>query len=84
MLLVGVLVLGPLAGCLGEEEPEGVEPDAVLTINGQPATEVSVAAGEWHDLLLIGEGLRISAPAQDVLLFQNGSLDIDSSRKSIR
>ena len=53
--------------------------DDVLTIDGRPASEALIRAGEWHDLLLVGEGLRISAPAHDVLLFTNGTLDIDSS-----
>ncbi len=79
VLLVGLMVLGPLAGCMSEEAPEAIEADAVLTIDGRPASEATIEAGAWHDLILIGDGLRISAPADDVLLFVNGSLDIDSS-----
>ena len=79
VLLVGLMVLGPLAGCMSEEAPEAIKADAVLTIDGRPASEATIEAGAWHELILIGDGLRISAPADDVLLFVNGSLDIDSS-----
>ena len=30
-------------------------------------------------MLLMGEGLRVAAPAHDVLLFVDGIIDIDSS-----
>ena len=79
LLLVFVMLMAPLSGCFGEEETPSINLNDVLTIDGSPAGDVMVRAGEWHDLLLIGEGLRISAPAHDVLFFVNGSLDIDSS-----
>lgn len=79
LLLVTVMLLAPLSGCFGEEGGEAVSVNQALTIDGLPADEAVIRAGEWHELLLMGEGLRVSAPADDVLLFINGSLDIDSS-----
>ncbi len=79
LLLVTVMLLAPLSGCFGEEGGEAVSVNQALTIDGLPADEAVIRAGEWHELLLMGEGLRVSAPADDVLLFVNGSLDIDSS-----
>ncbi len=79
MLLVSLMFLAPLAGCFGEDEVAQQDTDAVLTIDGRPASEAVLRAGEWHDVLLMGEGMRISASAHDVLLFVNGSLDLDSS-----
>ncbi len=80
LLLMGLMLLAPLSGCIGgTPEEETIDADATLTIDGMPATEAAVRLGEWHDLLLVGEGLRLSAPANDVLLFVNGSLDLDSS-----
>ena len=61
LMLVFLLVVGPLAGCFGEgEQPVAVTGDDVLTIDGRPASEALIRAGEWHDLLLVGEGLRLS------------------------
>ena len=80
VLLIVLMLLGPLSGCIGgTPEEEVIDADATLTIDGLPATDVTVLLGEWHDLLLIGEGLRLSAPAHDVFLFVNGSMDLDSS-----
>ena len=80
LLLMGLMLLAPLSGCIGgTPEEETIDADATLTIDGMPATEAAVRLGEWHDLLLVGEGLRLSAPADDVLLFVNGSMDLDSS-----
>ena len=79
MLLVSLMFLAPLAGCFGEDEVAQHDTDAALTIDGRPASEAVLRAGEWHDVLLMGEGMRISASAHDVLLFVNGSLDLDSS-----
>jgi hypothetical protein len=80
LMLVALMLIAPLSGCFGEDESTtSVKVDNVLTVDGLAATEATLRAGEWHELLLIGEGLRISAPAHDVLLFVNGALDIDSS-----
>ena len=80
LLLMVLMMLAPMSGCIGgTPEEEVIDADATLTIDGLPATEATVRLGEWHDLLLIGEGLRLSAPAHDVFLFVNGSMDLDSS-----
>ncbi len=80
LLLMALMLLAPMSGCIGgTPEEEVIDADATLTIDGLPATEATVRLGEWHDLLLIGEGLRLSAPAHDVFLFVNGSMDLDSS-----
>ena len=79
LLLVSLMLIAPLSGCFGEDEVKPLTADEALTIDGVAASEVILRAGEWHDVLLIGEGLRLSAAAHDVLLFVNGSLDLDSS-----
>ena len=79
-LLVSLMLIAPLSGCFGEtEETETVDLEVALTIDGTAPSEVVFRAGEWHDVLLMGENLRISAPAHDVLLFVDGVIDIDSS-----
>ena len=78
-LLVSLMLIAPLSGCFGEEEPQAVSMSNALTIDGLAADDAVIRAGEWHDLLLMGDGLRISAPAHDVLFFMDGVLDIDSS-----
>ena len=78
-LLVSLMLIAPLSGCFGEEGPEAVSMSNALTIDGLAADDAVIRAGEWHDLLLMGDGLRISAPAHDVLFFVDGVLDIDSS-----
>ncbi|MGB0378333.1 MAG: hypothetical protein ACPGGE_05865, partial [Poseidonia sp.] len=80
LLLVLLMIIAPLSGCFGEtEEVESVDLEVALTIDGLAPSEATFRAGEWHDLLLMGEDLRISAPAHDVLLFVDGVVDIDSS-----
>ena len=79
-LLVSLMLIAPLSGCFGEtEEAETVDLEVALTIDGTAPSEAVFRAGEWHDVLLMGENLRISAPAHDVLLFVDGVIDIDSS-----
>ena len=79
--LLGLLMLAaPLSGCIGEGELlEEVDLTTALTIDGTSPENAVFRAGEWHDVLLMGEGLRIAAPAHDVLLFVDGIIDIDSS-----
>ena len=80
LMLMALMMLAPMSGCIGgTPEEEVIDADEILTIDGLPATDAVVRLGEWHDLLLVGEGLRLSAPAHDVLLFVNGSMDLDSS-----
>ena len=76
---MSIMVVAPLSGCFGENETLEVNLNDVLTIDGLAPSEAVMRAGEWHEVLLIGEDLRISAPAHDVLLFVNGVIDIDSS-----
>ncbi|MEE3084145.1 MAG: M28 family peptidase [Candidatus Thermoplasmatota archaeon] len=79
-LLVSLMLIAPLSGCFGEtEETETVDLEVALTIDGTAPSEAVFRAGEWHEVLLMGENLRISAPAHDVLLFVDGVIDIDSS-----
>ena len=79
--LLGLLmVVAPLSGCMGENDvASSVDLEAALTIDGEAPQDAEIHAGEWHDVLLIGEDLRLSAPAHDVWLFVDGVLDIDSS-----
>ena len=57
LLLMVLMMLAPMSGCIGgTPEEEVIDADATLTIDGLPATEATVRLGEWHDLLLIGEG----------------------------
>ena len=79
--LLGLLMLAaPLSGCIGEgERLEEVDLTTALTIDGTSPDNAVFRAGEWHDVLLMGEGLRVAAPAHDVLLFVDGIIDIDSS-----
>ena len=79
--LLGLLMLAaPLSGCIGEGELlEEVDLTTALTIDGTSPENAVFRAGEWHDVLLMGEGLRVAAPAHDVLLFVDGIIDIDSS-----
>ena len=80
LLLCLIMLIAPLSGCFGEAENNiVVDINAVLTIDGEPAEDATLRSGEWHDILLVGEGLRLSAPAHDVLLFVDGYIDIDSS-----
>ena len=80
VLLCLIMLIAPLSGCFGEAENNNVvNINAVLTIDGEPAEDATLRSGEWHDILLVGEGLRLSAPAHDVLLFVDGYIDIDSS-----
>ena len=80
LLLVVLMLAAPLSGCFGEEDvTTKVNVNQVLTVDGLAAGQAELRAGEWHELLLVGDGLRISAPAHDVLLFVDGALDIDSS-----
>ena len=79
--LLGLLMLAaPLSGCIGEGELlEEVDLTTALTIDGTSPENAVFRAGEWHDVLLMGEGLRVAAPAHDVLLFVDGIIDVDSS-----
>ena len=77
--LVIMTILAAFSGCVGEEKPANINIDDVLTIDGVPALQATISTGQWHDVVLMGEGLRVSAPADDVLLFVNGALDLDSS-----
>ena len=79
-LLALLMVVAPLSGCMGENDvASSVDIEAALTIDGEAPQDAEIRAGEWHDVLLMGEDLRLSAPAHDVWLFVDGVLDIDSS-----
>ena len=79
-LLGSLMVIAPLSGCIGEDGvASSVDLETALTIDGASPQDAEIRAGEWHDVLLMGENLRLSAPAHDVWLFVDGVLDIDSS-----
>ena len=75
-VLMSLMLLAPLAGCFGENEAEAPDIKEILLIDHKAPGEVAIRTGEWHDILLEGDGQRLEAPV-DVLLFVNGSLDVD-------
>ena len=73
LLLMVLMLLAPLAGCIGEEEMEPVAVEEMLLINGQNPSEVAMTAGAWYDFVLRGENTRLSVPV-DAFIFVNNTL----------
>ncbi|MEK9730817.1 MAG: M28 family peptidase [Candidatus Poseidoniales archaeon] len=69
-----LLLIGPLAGCFGEEEAEKVIISDILFIDGKVTSDATLYRGEMHDFLLRGENLVLYTEQDDVLLFVNGSI----------
>ena len=76
VVIVVIIFLAPLAGCFGESESPDVDLKEIILIDHLTPGEVTIKTGQWHDILLDGDGYRLQAPV-DVLLFVNGSVIID-------
>ena len=74
--IVAIIFLAPLAGCFGENKSPDVDLKEILLIDYLAPGEVTIKTGQWHDILLEGDGYRLQAP-RDILLFVNGSIIID-------
>ncbi len=74
--IIAIIFLAPLAGCFGDSETSPVDLKEIILIDYLAPGEVTIKTGQWHDILLDGDGYRIQAP-RDVLLFINGSIIID-------
>ena len=75
LVLAGLFLIAPLAGCFGEEEKPSVEPEDALQIDFVNPEDAVLRAGEFHDFTLVGEGNSIC------LLYTSPSpRDSDSSR----
>ncbi len=72
LVLAGLFMIAPLAGCFGEEEKASVDPAGALQIDFVNPEDAVLRAGEFHDFTLIGEGNSITTQP-DVLIFINGT-----------
>jgi len=73
LLLMVLMLLAPLAGCFGEAETTETPVNELLLIDGRNPTDVTLASGEWHNLVLRGENTRLSVP-NDAFLFVDNTL----------
>lgn len=73
--IIAIIFLAPLAGCFGDGETSPVDLEEILLIDYLAPGEVTIKTGQWHDILLDGDGYRLQAP-RDILLFVNGSIII--------
>ena len=73
MMLMVLMVLAPLSGCFGEAEPETVNVEELLLLDGRNPALTTMAAGEWHDFVLRGENTRLSVPI-DTFIFVDDQL----------
>ncbi len=73
--IIAIIFLAPLAGCFGDNETSPVVLEEILLIDYLAPGEVTIKTGQWHDILLDGDGYRLQAP-RDILLFVNGSIII--------
>ncbi|MCS5533236.1 MAG: M28 family metallopeptidase [Candidatus Poseidoniaceae archaeon] len=71
--IVAIIFLAPLAGCFGDSESPTVDLKEIILIDHLEPGEVTIKTGQWHDILLDGDGYRLQAP-RDILLFVNGSI----------
>ena len=72
LVLTGLFLIAPLAGCFGEDEKSSVDPAGSFQIDFVNPENAVLRSGEFHDFTLEGEGNAISTDS-DVLLFVNGS-----------
>ncbi|MBT3656602.1 MAG: hypothetical protein HN544_00195, partial [Euryarchaeota archaeon] len=72
LILTGLFLVAPLAGCFGEDEKSEVYPADSLQIDFVNPEDAEMRTGEFHDFTLKGEGNAISTDA-DVLIFVNGT-----------
>jgi hypothetical protein len=74
--IIAIIFLAPLAGCFGDNETPTIDLKEILLIDYLAPGEVTIKSGQWHDILLDGDGYRLQAPI-DVLLFVNGTIILD-------
>jgi len=74
--IIAIIFLAPLAGCFGDSETPNVDLKEIILIDYLAPGEVTIKTGQWHDILLDGDGYRLQAP-RDILLFVNGTIIID-------
>ncbi len=74
--IIAIIFLAPLAGCFGDNETPIVDLKEIILIDYLAPGEVTIKTGQWHDILLDGDGYRLQAP-RDILLFVNGSVILD-------
>lgn len=74
--IIAIIFLAPLAGCFGDNETPTVDLKEIILIDYLAPGEVTIKTGQWHDILLDGDGYRLQAP-RDILLFVNGTIIID-------
>ena len=74
--IIAIIFLAPLAGCFGDNETPNVDLKEIILIDYLAPGEVTIKTGQWHDILLDGDGYRLQAP-RDILLFVNGSVILD-------
>jgi hypothetical protein len=74
--IVAIIFLAPLAGCFGDNETPIIDLKEIILIDYLAPGEVTIKTGQWHDILLDGDGYRLQAP-RDILLFVNGSVILD-------
>ena len=74
--IIAIIFLAPLAGCFGDSDTPTIDLKEILLIDYLAPGEVTIKTGQWHDILLDGDGYRLQAP-RDVLLFVNGTIILD-------
>jgi hypothetical protein len=74
--IIAIIFLAPLAGCFGNSDTPTIDLKEILLIDYLAPGEVTIKTGQWHDILLDGDGYRLQAPI-DVLLFVNGTIILD-------
>ena len=72
LILTGLFLIAPLAGCFGEEEKVTIDPADSFQVDFVNPEDAVLRVGEFHDFTLEGKGNAISTDS-DVLLFVNGS-----------
>jgi hypothetical protein len=72
LVLTGLFLIAPLAGCFGEDEKVSTTPADAFQIYFVNPDEAVLRVGEFHDFTLEGKGNAISTDS-DVLIFVNGT-----------
>ena len=72
LVLTGLFLIAPLAGCFGEDEKVSTTPADAFQIDFVNPDEAVLRVGEFHDFTLEGKGNAISTDS-DVLIFVNGT-----------
>ena len=80
--IIAIIFLAPLAGCFGDNETPIIDLKEILLIDYLAPGEVTIKSGQWHDILLDGDGYRLQAPI-DVLLFVNGTIIVDGMIEAV-